>query len=117
MAKTTLPSSLAIAHGAELRPNAEIAEEMGVGCTNSFLTRDKYCHNGGMAFAQHHGVGFTGSTMAIMAPAGGPLKMAGLQEKSRRVRGSAPFGGRNGLECLSRREKYCHNGGMAFAPH
>lgn len=53
MAKTTLPSSLAIAHGAELRPNAEIAEEMGVGCTNSFLTRDKYCHNGGMAFAPH----------------------------------------------------------------
>ena len=100
MAKTTLPSSLAIAHGAELRPNAEIAEEMGVGCTNSFLTRDKYCHNGGMAFAHHHGVGFTGSTMAIMAPAGGPLKMAGVQEKSRRVRGSAPFGGRNGLECL-----------------
>jgi hypothetical protein len=34
MAKTTLPSSLAIAHGAELRPNAEIAE-MGLGCTNS----------------------------------------------------------------------------------
>jgi hypothetical protein len=31
----TLPSSLAIAHEAELRPIAEIAEEMGVGRTNS----------------------------------------------------------------------------------
>jgi len=52
--------------------------------------------------------------MAIMAPFGGPLKMADLQGKSRRVRGSVPFGGRNGLVCLLRREKYCHNGGMAL---
>jgi hypothetical protein len=57
-----------------------------------------------------------GSRMAIMAPSGGPLKTADLQGKSRRVRGSVPFGGRNGLVCLSRGEKYCHNGGMAFAP-
>jgi hypothetical protein len=63
-----------------------------VGCTNSFLTRDKYCHNGGMAFAHHHGVGFTGSTMAIMAPAGGPLKMAGLQEKAAGSGGPRPLG-------------------------
>jgi hypothetical protein len=35
---------------------------------------EKYCRNGGMAFSHHHGVGFTGSTMAIMAPSGGPLK-------------------------------------------
>jgi hypothetical protein len=34
-------------------------------------------------------------------------------------RGSIPFGGSNGLVCLfplSRRSKYCHNGGMASAP-
>jgi hypothetical protein len=31
-----------------------------------------------------------------MAPSGGPLKTAGLQGKRRRVRGSVPFGGRNG---------------------
>jgi hypothetical protein len=56
--------------------------------------------------------------MAIMAPSGGPPKTAGLQGKSRRVRGSVPFGGSNGLVWLffSRRNKYCHNGGMAFAP-
>jgi hypothetical protein len=41
-----------------------------------------------------------GSTMAIMAPSGGPLKAAGLQGKSRRVRGSVPFGGVDGLVCL-----------------
>jgi hypothetical protein len=38
--------------------------------------------------------------MAIMAPSGGPLKTAGLQVKNRRVRGSAPFGGSDGLVCL-----------------
>jgi hypothetical protein len=40
---------------------------------------DEYCHNGGMAFAHHHGVGLHGSTMAIMVPSGGPLKTGGLQ--------------------------------------
>jgi hypothetical protein len=59
--------------------------------------RDKYCRNGGTAFAQPPRVGFTGSTMAIMAPSGGPLKTVGLQGKRQRVRGSVPFGGRNGL--------------------
>jgi hypothetical protein len=34
--------------------------------------------------------------MAIMAPSGGPLS-ARLQGESRRVRGSVPFGGSNGL--------------------
>jgi integrase len=52
-----------------------------------------------MALAPNRGGGL-GSTMAIMAPSGGPLKTAGLQGKSRRVRGSAPFGGSNGLVCL-----------------
>jgi hypothetical protein len=32
------------------------------------------------------------------------------------VRGSAPFGGSNGLVCLFHGgHRYCHNGGMAFA--
>jgi hypothetical protein len=57
--------------------------------------------------------------MAIMASSGGPPKTVDLQGKRGRVRGSAPFGGRNGLVCLgvSTREKYCHNGGMALAYH
>jgi hypothetical protein len=79
------------------------------------LRREEYCHNGGMAFAQHRGVGLRGSKMTMMVTSGGPLKTAGLQGKSRRVRGSVAFGGSNGLVCLSRREKYCPNGGMAFA--
>ena len=53
-----------------------------------------------------------------MAISGGPLKTAGLQGKRRRVRGSVPFGGRNGhIWLASRRAKYCHNEGMALAPH
>jgi hypothetical protein len=43
--------------------------------------------------------------------------MAGLQGKSCEGPGSAPFGGSDGLVCFSRREKYCHNGGIAFAHH
>jgi len=54
--------------------------------------RRKYCHGGGMAFAHHHGVAWQGSTMAIIAPSGGPSEMAGLQGKSRRVRGPRPLG-------------------------
>jgi hypothetical protein len=38
----------------------------------SVSRREKYCHNEGMAFAHHHGVGLPGSTTAIMAPSGGP---------------------------------------------
>jgi hypothetical protein len=70
-----------------------------------------------MALAHHYSLGsMAGSTMAIVAPSGGPLKTASLQGKRPRVRGSAPFGGRNGLVCLFlAQKKYCHNGGMASA--
>jgi hypothetical protein len=50
----------------------------------------------------------------IMAPFAAPTKVPGLQGKSRRVRGAVSFGGSNGLLWLSRRNKYCHNGGIAF---
>jgi hypothetical protein len=80
--------------------------------------REKYCHNGGMAFAHHHGGGLPGGPkMAIMAPSGGPLKTAVLQGKSRRVRGSVPFGGSNGLVCLEQRREVLPQGGIALAPH
>ncbi len=75
----------------------------------------KYCHNGGTAFAHEHGHRLLalGSNMAIMAPSGAPLETAGLQGKYRRVQGSVPFGGSDGLVCLffSDAEKYCHDGG------
>jgi hypothetical protein len=38
--------------------------------------------------------------MAMMAPSGGPLKTACLQGKSRKVRGSVPFGDSDRLVCL-----------------
>ena len=56
-----------------------------------------------------------------MDPSGGPLRTVVLHGKCRRVQGSMPFGGSDGLVCLfaffRRREKYCHNGGMALAPN
>jgi hypothetical protein len=53
--------------------------------------------------------------MAIMAPSGAPIEMAGLPGKYRRVQGSVPFGGSNGLVCLlAHARRYCPNGGMAF---
>jgi hypothetical protein len=54
----------------------------------------------------------------VTAPPSWSTEVDSLQGKSRRVQGSAPFGGSNGLICLSSfvRDKYCHNGGMAFRP-
>jgi hypothetical protein len=73
-----------------------------------------------MAFAHHQGVGLPGSTMAIMAPSGGPLKTAGLQGKCRSVWGPSPLGAAmdsSGLCLFHGGNKYCHNGGMAGANH
>jgi hypothetical protein len=43
---------------------------------------------------------------------------ADLQGKRLNGSGSEPFGGSDGLVCVScRRKKYCHNGGMARAHH
>jgi hypothetical protein len=73
--------------------------------------RDKYCHKRGHRLRPPARRRLAwGSKNAIMAPSGGPLKTAGLQGKSRRVRGSVPFGGSNGLVCLSSRLKYWRNG-------
>ena len=47
---------------AEGRPREGILKRL-------FLSKHgKYCHNGGMAFAHHHGVGLPGSMTVIMAP-------------------------------------------------
>ena len=54
--------------------------------------------------------------MPIMAPLARPLGKPGLQGKLGWGPEFALFGGSNGLDCLSKRKKYCHNGGMAFAP-
>jgi hypothetical protein len=53
------------------------------------------------------------------APNAAPSEVAALQEKWVTAEGADAFGCADALECLllSRREKYCHNGGMAFAPH
>jgi hypothetical protein len=74
-----------------------------------------------MAIAHHHGLAAEGcrpegSAIAIMAPKRGSQKAPSLQGKSRRVQGSVPFGGSNGLVCnfFISREKYCHNGGTTL---
>jgi hypothetical protein len=54
-----------------------------------------------------------GSTTAITAPSGGSLETAGLQGNSRRVRGSVPFGGSNGLVWLTEPRPRCR--GYTFA--
>jgi hypothetical protein len=41
-----------------------------------FRRREKYCHNGAWPSPTIHGVGLPGFTTAVMAPSGGPLKMA-----------------------------------------
>jgi hypothetical protein len=54
-----------------------------------------------------------------MAPFAAPSKMASLQGKSHKPQGSVRFGGSDRLVCLrrvSRRKKYCHNGGHSLRP-
>jgi hypothetical protein len=73
---------------------------------------------GGTAFANHHGIGLPrGSTTAVMAPSGGPLKTACLQgKKFTGSGGPCPLGAAmDSSAYFCRRDKYCHNGGMAFA--
>jgi hypothetical protein len=55
--------------------------------------------------------------MAMMAPSGGPLKTLVLQGKIRRVPGSVPFGGSNGLACLffAQTREVLPQRGQAFA--
>ena len=55
--------------------------------------REKYCHNGGMGPRPPSRRRLAkGSTMAIMAPSGGPLKTVGLQGKRPQVRVRALWG-------------------------
>jgi hypothetical protein len=83
----------------------------------------KYCHDGGMAFAHHHGG---------LAPEGLPARRCprspswprswfprsrSLQGKNRRVPGVRALWGQQWTRlpfCFSRK-KYCHHGGVAFA--
>jgi hypothetical protein len=95
MAPFAAPTKAPVLQGKRRRVRGSVSfgGSNGLLCLSS--RREKYCHKGGMALA-HHGVGLpSGSTMAIMAPSGGPQKTSGLQGKSRgvRVRGSVPFGG------------------------
>jgi hypothetical protein len=54
--------------------------------------------------------------MPLSDPLSVPSEVAHLQGKDLGDSDSRLFGVRNGLTCLARtREKYCHNGGMAFA--
>ena len=67
---------------------------------SAFPRREKYCHNGAWPSPHHHGGGLPGVHDGDHGPSRRTLETAVLQGKSRRVRGSVPFGGRNGLVCL-----------------
>ena len=54
--------------------------------------RDKYCRNGGMAFAHHQASACLGVHDGDHGPFRWSLEMAGLQGKSRRGRGPCPLG-------------------------
>jgi hypothetical protein len=77
----------------------------------------KYCHNGGIAFAHHHGVGLPGVHDADHGPFRRSPENSRFAGEKLQSPGSVPFGGSNRLVCLffCRREKYWHNGGMSFA--
>jgi hypothetical protein len=74
----------------------------------SFHTPSKYCHKGSTAFADRVGWDDNGAPSALPVAANRMVK-----PKTQRGAGSMPFGGEDALVRLSRREKYCHNGGMA----
>jgi hypothetical protein len=71
------------------------------GCADEFdWPREKYCPNGGMAFAHHHGVGLPGGPRGRSWPRRSHENGLICREKVAGVRGSVPFGGSDGLVCL-----------------
>ena len=52
--------------------------------------------------------------IAIMAPVVVPRKIPICRGKAVGVQGLCPLGAGMGSSAISQREKYCHNGGMAF---
>ena len=72
-----------------------------------------------MALAQH-GIGWLGGRrrQGDHGPFRRSPKNGWFAGETPKGRGSVPFGGRNGhIWLASRRAKYCHNEGMALAPH
>jgi hypothetical protein len=80
-----------------------------------------------MALAHHRGragrgggAGQRGPPIAILAPIVAPKKPSVCREKPQGPGVRALWGQqwtRLPFGSISRREKYCHNGGIAFAPH
>jgi hypothetical protein len=83
--------------------------------SSAISRRDKYCHNGGMAFAP----GSASACLGVHDGDHGPFRRSPENspfagEKPQGL-GSVPFGGSDGLVCLRRvpsacLAKYCHNG-------
>jgi hypothetical protein len=67
-----------------------------------------------MALAHHSGLACLGSKMAMMDPALWTPEEFVLQGKVRGVRDSSPLGSGMDSSAFAHREKYCHDGGMAF---
>jgi hypothetical protein len=65
-------------------------------------TREKYCHNGGMAFAHEHGSDWLGVHEGDHGPFLRSLVTACLQGQGKGPRfAPAPFGGSDPLVCLA----------------
>jgi hypothetical protein len=78
----------------------------------------KYCHNGGMAFAHHHGVGLPGVHDGDHGPfQRSPENMWFAGEKFAGSGGPCPLGAAMGSSAFFfRAHKYCHNGGSPSPP-
>jgi len=80
-------------HAGENDAGSGIRAFWGQGCTRQSLplSREKYCHNGGMAFARNAAPG-PGAEGAMIAPSRGSLETALMQGKRCGVRDSRPLG-------------------------
>jgi hypothetical protein len=68
-------------------------------------SHDKYCHNGGMAFAHHQDVGLPRVHDGDHCPFRRSPKNAWLQENGRRVQGSVPLGAAMDSSAFARRRR------------
>jgi hypothetical protein len=99
------PPHLLIAANRMVKPSIEgCGNGAGLGAERARLPAvfpggHKYCHKRGHGLRPYPAAAGLGSNSAMMVPRAVPRNGA-LQGKSSRVRGSVPFGGRNGHVCL-----------------
>jgi hypothetical protein len=90
--------------------------------SSAWARREKYCHNGGITVAHHHGglaaagAGQRGPRSPSWPPSWFPKKAPVCRGKAAGSGGPRPLGAAmDSSGFFHSRAKYCHNGGMAFA--